>query len=63
MEFEEFKLAIDIGNDAMEDHDDVAAALRRVAEMLDGRYDAGTISDHNGNRVGEWGFSPEPGRE
>jgi hypothetical protein len=57
-----FQLTITLGNDAMQTGDDVAAALHKAAEHVDG-YDLKSktlpgmvhaIFDANGNRVGNW---------
>ena len=62
----QFKLTIDLGNDAMQDAIDVASALSALAKRLrnDGiggrtNYppstpDGGKIMDTNGNSVGTW---------
>ena len=53
-----FSLKIKLGNEAMQTPEDVAAALRSVAQAVDrvgvssGEY--GTIRDLNGNTVGSW---------
>jgi hypothetical protein len=67
-----FTLTIDLGNDAMQAPEDVAAALRRVAREVDcwaeWPIDDGepatiadnmntTVRDANGNTVGEWAVS------
>lgn len=58
-----FKLEIDLGDAAMKTPDDVARALRQVADTLDtegGRAPVegysldGRIRDLNGNTVGKW---------
>jgi len=57
-----FVLKIKLGDDAMEDQHDVAAALRGVADRLSklvstkfGPYGLeGKIMDRNGNTVGGW---------
>lgn len=56
-----FNLTIKLGNDAMQSGDDVARALRSVADCLANTYDsltlpedAGAIFDLNGNTVGRW---------
>ena len=49
-----FDLHIDLGNDAMQTGEDVAEALRRIAEMLDHGYTSNRIGDLNGNAVGTW---------
>lgn len=54
-----FVLRIELGNDAMKTGEDVAEALRGVAENIsvpsdleDGDY--GDVRDFNGNRVGSY---------
>lgn len=50
-----FKLHIKLGNDAMSTKDDIANALRELADKLDRTSDdSGRIRDYNGNTVGEW---------
>lgn len=57
-----FSLEIELGNAAMQTGDDVAEALRKVAQKLADAYDgtnlpdweSGTIKDANGNAVGIW---------
>ncbi|GAC1496208.1 MAG: hypothetical protein NVS1B2_16160 [Vulcanimicrobiaceae bacterium] len=57
-----FEISITLGNDGMQTGDDVAAALRAVADKCADRdlttpTNLGTrwgISDANGNRVGTW---------
>jgi hypothetical protein len=53
-----FSLKITLGNEAMQTPDDVAAALRQVADRLDGtafvEHDGAKIRDTNGNTVGLW---------
>ena len=58
-----FKLEIELGNDAMQTGEDIAAALHHVAGAIDtigdmrgaDPYDkSGVIRDLNGNRVGQW---------
>ena len=57
-----FSLDIELGNAAMQTGDDVAEALRKVAQKLADTYDGttlpnwefGTIKDANGNAVGVW---------
>lgn len=53
-----FSLDIDLGNAAMSDADDVAEALRVVAEALESpeQDNNGSIFDANGNRVGGFAF-------
>jgi hypothetical protein len=59
----EFKLRIELGNDAMRTRGDVARALAAVAERFEDRDDEFTdeslgltfvIRDENGNTVGRW---------
>lgn len=59
----DFMLSIDLGNAAMRQRDQVAAALRAVADRLDAEADRGNddratsegnIRDANGNTVGGW---------
>jgi hypothetical protein len=45
-----FKLEISMGNDAMQDLNDVAAALEHLARH--GFGESGSIKDANGNTVG-----------
>lgn len=53
---ESFDLHIDLGSDAMQTPQDVAQALRAVAERLDaGPETDGAIRDTNGNKVGYFG--------
>ena len=53
-----FTLTIELGNDAMQDGGDVARALLKLAQRLEGndfrRVDGGGIMDLNGNSVGKW---------
>ena len=52
-----FELHITMGNDAMQTGEDVAEALRRIADKLEhGRID-GPVMDLNGNKVGTWELS------
>lgn len=52
-----FKLEIELGNDAMQDREDVASALRKAAEKIEQTSAAlGRIIDENGNTVGTWDF-------
>ena len=55
----EFTLRIELGNEAMQTPEDVAASLREIANRLDwGMYRrSGEILDMNGNTVGEWRFT------
>jgi len=62
-----FQLNIDLGNDAMQDHHDVAKALRTVADRLSKFTSTGwspyaldgKIKDDNGNTVGSWEVKPD----
>ena len=62
-----FTLRIKLGNAAMQTPEDVAEALRKTAEYVEGvgsyegddeevrwHLDAGNIRDLNGNTVGSW---------
>ena len=51
---EDFELSIEMGNDAMQDAEDVASALERVVARLRAGSVQGTVVDDNGNRVGSW---------
>ena len=56
----EFRLTIELGNDAMRTPQDLAIALRKLANtfLSDAEDDMvptfGTIHDDNGNRVGDY---------
>lgn len=47
-----FKLTIELGNDAMQDLDDVARALDKLARF--GFGESGSIKDDNGNTIGHY---------
>ena len=49
-----FTLTIQLGNAAMETSDDVAEALRRVADKMERNGFDGRIVDLNGNTVGKY---------
>jgi hypothetical protein len=59
-----FKIEIELGNAAMKNGGDVAAALRIIADQIDGEdftrqnhghvATCGRIRDLNGNTVGKW---------
>lgn len=54
-----FTLTIELGNDAMQDGGDVAAAMRGIARRIEdngllNRVDGGRVMDLNGNSVGSW---------
>lgn len=54
---DEFTLNIKLGNDAMQTPEDIAEALRKVANALDDGFLSTSnhgILDVNGNTVGEW---------
>lgn len=53
---DDFSLCITMGNDAMQTHEDVAAALERVATQLRAGTVAGRIMDGNGQKVGSFEF-------
>lgn len=60
MSGQRFALEINLGNDAMSTPQDVAEAIRRVADRVDGLGDlSGGIRDLNGNTVGRYGFHDE----
>jgi hypothetical protein len=50
----QFTVKIYLGNDAMQTPEDVADALRRVAEQLENGTTEGSIRDINGNTVGSF---------
>jgi hypothetical protein len=63
---QDFKLTIALGNNAMQTAEDVAGALRgladhvaQIGEYVDfgGYRDAGKVRDENGNAVGTWKLS------
>jgi hypothetical protein len=54
---DEFKVKITLGNAAMETAEDVARALRDVAEALEDGRTEGPIFDDNGNKVGTFKLS------
>jgi hypothetical protein len=53
-----FKVEIEMGNDAMQNGDDIASALEAVAKKIrdDGRWN-GFVWDINGNTVGDYSLS------
>jgi hypothetical protein len=56
--YDRFDLSIELGNDAMQDGLDVAAALREIADRIEHDLEArGKVRDANGNTVGEYGPS------
>ena len=55
-----FRLGIELGNDAMQTPEDVADALRDIADRIErGDLTGGGIRDENGNTVGSWDYEPE----
>jgi hypothetical protein len=60
-----FKLAINLGEDAMKDPAHVAEALREVATHIEEMIPVGSVSekknimDDNGNTVGSWTYFNE----
>ncbi len=52
-----FKLSIEMGNDAMQDEQAVADAIRTVASRVENGQRDGGIRDANGNTVGKFSFS------
>lgn len=60
----EFTLTIRLGNDLMQSADDIADALRRVADRIDGGpltdlADERVVMDRNGQRVGTYTLTLE----
>lgn len=53
----EFTLHITLGNDAMQSHEDIAEALRKVAAKIEAGNQDGLIRDENGNGVGDWAIA------
>lgn len=54
-----FRLTIKLGNDAMSNPDDLATALRTVANQVENRMDyPRLIVDGNGNSCGNWDVVP-----
>lgn len=49
-----FTLTIESGNAAMQTPDDLAEALRRVADDVQAGRGAGYVKDRNGNSVGTY---------
>ena len=50
----EFRVSINLGNEAMQRAEDVAEALEKVAKSIREKAVAGTICDRNGNYVGQF---------
>lgn len=54
-----FRLAIELGNEAMSTPEDIVSALEDVAQEIGfGRLE-GSIRDGNGNTVGTWDYKGE----
>jgi hypothetical protein len=51
---ERFTLTVELGNAAMSTPEDVADALREVADALEAGASSGIVRDVNGNTVGRW---------
>lgn len=51
-----FILTVEIGNDAVQNADDISELLKHYGGKIrtTGKYDIGTIYDQNGNVVGEY---------
>lgn len=54
-----FTLTIKLGNDAMQTPDDIAGALREVADTVQSGRGNGKIFDLNGNSVGQFDITGE----
>ncbi len=54
-----FNLRIELGNAAMQTPEDIADALRSVANKLESGNTEGSIRDLNGNTVGEFKIEEE----
>lgn len=52
----QFTAKIHLGNEAMKDKSQIAAALREIAAKLGQGESTGSIYDENGNSVGHFGF-------
>lgn len=57
MTWDAFRLALELGNDAMREPEHVADALEQVAERLREGATSGRVRDENGNTVGRWELS------
>lgn len=55
----EFKLHIDLGNDAMSSRRDIFVALKNIAIKVIGGANSGVVMDENGNKVGEFEIREE----
>jgi hypothetical protein len=59
-----FHMFIELGNAAMSSNEDIADALREVADRVESSGDSApprvgaSIRDDNGNTVGQWTFEP-----
>ncbi len=54
-----FTLTIELGNAAMQGPDDLASALRDIADEVEARTEyPRSIRDENGNTVGTWTVDP-----
>lgn len=51
---EQFTLKIEIGNDAMQNNEDIVQALHSVIAKLESGSQYGNIKDINGNTVGNF---------
>jgi hypothetical protein len=56
MSQERFTVEIELGNDAMQNGEDVANALVEMAADLRIGQESGVVRDFNGNTVGRWAF-------
>lgn len=60
MKFKQFKMNIQFGNEAMQTSQDIAKALRKVADRVEreeitgGTIIGSKVFDENGNSVGRW---------
>lgn len=52
----QFVLKINLGNDAMQNADDIGEMLKHYGSKIraTGKYDMGTMHDQNGNTVGQY---------
>lgn len=60
-----FTLTLNLGNEAMQSEQAIAAILREVADKVDqlNLDERGTIYDNNGNSCGGWEFEINPEAE
>jgi hypothetical protein len=56
-----FDVQVSLGNAAMDSHEDVARALREVADKVESGDYSGRVRDDNGNSVGAFSFRLAPG--